>query len=57
MNFIFIYPSFNDTIMNMQMQLVMSLRIIPKGAYFMSLYAVSFFGHRQIDHVFVIEQR
>ena len=57
MNFRFISLTFNDIIMNIVPWLVISLRSIPKGDDFMNLYAVSFFGHRQIDNVFVIEQR
>lgn len=57
MNFRFISLIFNDIIMNIVPQLVISLRSIPKGDDFMNLYAVSFFGHRQIDNVYVIEQR
>ena len=57
MNFLFIILTFNDIIMNIVPWLVISLRSIPKGDDFMNLYAVSFFGHRQIDNVFVIEQR
>ena len=57
MNFVFIRLTFNDIIMNIVPWLVISLRSIPKGDDFMNLYAVSFFGHRQIDNVFVIEQR
>lgn len=57
MNFRFISLTFNDIIMNIVPQLVISLRSIPKGDDFMNLYAVSFFGHRQIDNVYVIEQR
>ena len=57
MNFRFISLTFNDIIMNIVPWLVISLRSIPEGDVFMNLYAVSFFGHRQIDNVFVIEQR
>ena len=57
MNFRFIGLTFNDIIMNIVPWLVISLRSIPEGDVFMNLYAVSFFGHRQIDNVFVIEQR
>ena len=57
MNFRFISLTFNDIIMNIVPWLVISLRSIPEGDDFMNLYAVSFFGHRQIDNVFVIEQR
>ena len=57
MNFSFICLAFNDIIMNIVEWLVISLRSIPKGDDFMKTYAVSFFGHRQIDNVFAIEER
>jgi len=56
MNFGFICLNFNDIIMNIATQLVIPLRSIPKGDDFMITYAVSFFGHRQIDNVFTIEE-
>ena len=56
MNFRFIRLTFNGIIMNIVSWLVISLRSIPEGDDFMTLYTVSFFGHRQIDNIFVIEQ-
>lgn len=57
MNFYFIYSTFSDMIMKVDSLLVIPLRSISKGDDSMNLYAVSFFGHRQIDNIFVIEER
>ena len=57
MNFLFIYSTFSDMIMKVDSLLVIPLRSISKGDDSMNLYTVSFFGHRQIDNIFVIEER
>ena len=57
MNFYFIYSTFSDMIMKVDSLLVIPLRSVSKGDDSMNLYAVSFFGHRQIDNIFVIEER
>lgn len=56
MNFQFNRLTFGDMLIKIMLWLIILLRSISKGDDSMNLYTVSFFGHRQIDNVFAIEQ-
>ena len=54
MNFLFILSYIGDIITNIGFRLAISVPSISKGEIFMNLFAVSFFGHREVDDPFVI---
>ena len=57
MNFLFILSYIGDIIINIGFRLAIPVPSISKGEIFMNLFAVSFFGHREIDDPFVIERQ
>ena len=57
MNFLFILSCIGDIITNVWVWLAIPVPSISKGEIFMNLFAVSFFGHREVDDPFVIERQ
>ena len=57
MNFRFILSFIGDIITNIRFWLAIPVWSISKGEICMNLFAVSFFGHREVDDPFVIEQQ